>query len=209
MAKKSQLKIYFGTQIINGNCVSCLTSAFSKKAAAKIFNCSTFFREIFMDSLEIKSEADLKNEVYKLALEFPGKIFVKNCQEGIEKYRLYIDEDKYHASSTLITNFEQKIRFLNTAISNKEKFIKLRVKDDVVLKYGMSSDLYLDIRSSNNIKKLFFIPYSEKLIDDNWKHRAIETNHEFSYILKEMGDLYSETITPYTKEQALEFIEQI
>lgn len=105
----------------------------SKKGAAKIFKCSTFFMEKFMDTLEIKSEADLNNNVYKLALEFPGKIFVKNCQEEIEKYRLFIDENKYHASSTLITNFEQKIKFLNTAIGNKEKFIKLRVKDEVVL----------------------------------------------------------------------------
>ncbi len=209
MANKSQLKIYFGTQMIDGNCVCCLTAAISKKRAAKVFNCSTFFREKFMDTLEIKNKEEITNDAYKLALEFPGKIFVKNCREDIEKYRLFIDENRYNSCSMLITDSNKKIKFLNNAISNKERFIKLRIKDEVVLKYGMEPDLYLDIRSNDSVKRLFFIPYSEKLIDNKWKHRAIETNHELSYILNEMGDVYNETITPYTKELALNFIKKI
>lgn len=206
MSKNPKLKIYFGTKKINDLCVSCFTAATSKKIASKIFNCSTFFREKYMTALEIKTADELDNSIYKLALEFPQKIFVKNCKEENENYRLFINENIYTASSKLITNHDEKLKFLDTALNKKQKFIKLRIKDEIVLKYGMSSDLYLDISSNDEVKRFFFIPFSEKLIDENWQHRAIETNHDFSYILNEMADVYDEVITPYSVKQALDFI---
>ena len=68
---------------------------------------------------------------------------------------------------------------------------------------------YLDLSKLNeeDVKTFFYIPFNEKLIDERWQHRAIETNHKIETLTNDMFDIYDEVITPYSAIEALDFIE--
>lgn len=204
MPAKTKYKLYIGTKNIDNKNISCFTVSTSKKSAARIFGSSSSFKENFMGILDVKEAKE--NEIYELAIKFPERLFVKNNSEE-NLYRLFYDEERFLSGLNLIYDLEKKNSFLENALKKKNKYIKIRVKDEIALKENMNRDLYLDISDINNIKRFYFIPFSEKLIDDRWQHRAIETNYEISHMISEMFDIYDETIVPYSANRALDFIQ--
>ena len=67
---------------------------------------------------------------------------------------------------------------------------------------------YLDITklADEQVKTFYYIPFNEKLIDESWQHRAIETNHKIETLINVMFDIYDEVIKPYSVNEALDFI---
>lgn len=67
-------------------------------------------------------------------------------------------------------------------------------------------DLYLDLTKLKDIKSFFYIPFSGRLIDELWQHKAIDTNHDVDVMIENMFDIYDTVVVPYSANEALDFI---
>lgn len=118
---------------------------------------------------------------------------------------MFLDDERFLSSNNLIIDIQSKINFIKEARKSKSKFIKVRLKDNIALEQRIFMDLYFDLSNSDEIKRLFYIPFNKRLIDENWQHRAIETNHELDEILMNMFDIYKEKVISYSVNEALDF----
>lgn len=206
MAKTINPKFYLGNILINGKQVSAFTTTSSIKKAAEIFKCSSKCITKNFRILEIYEA--IKDSRFAISIDYPEALFVSNCTMS-DEYKLFLDEDRFFTADKLITDVNKKYLFIKSVKKSKAKFLKVRLKDKIALANKMLVDLYLDLSKLNeeDIKTFFYIPFNEKLIDERWPHRAIETNHKIETLTNEMFDIYDEVITPYSAIEALDFIE--
>lgn len=204
--QKTKQKFYLGDILINGKQVSAFVVAPTKKRAAEIFDCSSNYLNSYFEIWDIQSATE--DERFKIAVEYPEKLFVTNSgnNPSNDDYRLFIDKDRFLSSSKLITDVKQKELYLKSARKSKTKFLKIRLKDNIALRNDLLVDLYLDITKLSKSKSFFYIPFSDKLIDDTWQHCALKTEEELSFIFENMIDIYDEIVTPFFANEALDFV---
>lgn len=106
----------------------------------------------------------------------------------------------------LITDLNQKKKFLSSAKKNGQQFIRIKLKDDFWNKKIIEKNLYLDTNDMKGNKRIYNIPFSDFICKD-WKHLSMTTKSSTSNLLKGV-DIYNETIEPLTKEEVIE-IQQI
>lgn len=202
--QNNKQKFYLGEISIDRKQVSVFTVAPTKKRAAEIINCSVNFINVNFKVMDIDYIID--NERFKIACNYPEKLFIRSNEDtNNNDYRLFLDKERFISSSTLITDVKKKELYIKCAYRNKTKFLKVRLKDTIALANNMLHDIYFDI-SKLEVKQFFYIPFSEKLIDERWTHRAIETNQELDFILENMIDIYDEVVIPYSANDALDYI---
>lgn len=205
MPKVDRRKFYLGDIIIKGKQVSAFSVSSSKKRAAEIFKCTSNY---ITSNFEIWEPSEVENDkIFNLALDYPEQLFVsKNTM--CDDYRLFLDEERFISRDRLISDDKEKELYLEKAIYSKAKFIKVRLHDKLALENNILVDIYLDITklADEQVKTFYYIPFNEKLIDESWQHRAIETNHKIETLINEMFDIYDEVIKPYSVNEALDFI---
>lgn len=206
MPKKTNSKFFLGDIIKNGKQVSAFTIAPSIKRAAEIFDCKTSYIKTNFEIWDI-TDAQTDNR-FSIAIDYPEQLFVSSNTTS-DDYRLFLDNDRFTSSFKLFTDYKQKLLFIKNARKSKAKFVKVRLKDKLALDNKLLVDLYLDLTKigEGEVKTLFFIPFNQKLIDERWQHRAIETNHKIETLINEIFDIYDEVVTPYSANEALEFIQ--
>lgn len=198
----TKMKFYLGDIIIRGIQVSAFAIAPTKKRAAEIFNCNQNYITKNFEIWDINEVFD--DERFNIAICNQEKLFVSNSVND-DNYRLFLDDERFLSSNNLIIDIQSKINFIKEARKSKSKFIKVRLKDNIALEQRIFMDLYFDLSNSDEIKRLFYIPFNKRLIDENWQHRAIETNHELDEILMNMFDIYKEKVISYSVNEALDF----
>lgn len=197
---KNKNSFFLGDILISGKQVSAFAVAPTKKRAAEIFDCSLNYLNTYFEIWDIQGA--LEDERFKIAVEYPERLFVTNNNNNPcnDEYRLFIDKDRFLSSSRLITDAKQKELYLKGAKRCKAKFLKVRLKDNLALKNNLFVDLYIDVNKFIKDKKFFYIPFSDKIIDDTWQHCALSAEEDLSF------DIYNEVVKPYFANEALDFV---
>lgn len=106
---------------------------------------------------------------------------------------------KLHTEYSMIIDQKAKLNYIKNA--QKENFNLIKVK----IKKGWShadKDLYLDISHLKGRKDFFIIPFKEYITND-WKHKATSSPKSMTALV-EMFDIYDETVTELSQEDALQ-----